>query len=112
VKVRTKDNPKRGRFELYCEEDLVGYATYSVSDGVMTVPYTEVQKRLRGRGLASALVRNVLDIARDRGLKVLPLCPFVTSYIADHPDYLPLVPADQRARLGLDTAAHGRSNPA
>jgi predicted GNAT family acetyltransferase len=111
VKVRTKDNPKLGRFELYSEDELVGFATYSVSDGVMSMPHTEVRPRLRGRGLASTLVRNALEIARERGLEVLPFCPFVARYIADHPDYVSLVPADQRARFGLDTAAHGRSSP-
>lgn len=112
MKVRTKDNPKLGRFELYTEDELVGFATYSVDGGVMSLPHTEVLPRMRGRGLASALIRNALDMARTRGLQVLPLCPFVSRFIAEHPDYMDLVPADQRARFGLDTAAHGRSNPA
>ncbi|MEV1200449.1 N-acetyltransferase, partial [Microbispora rosea] len=40
-----------------------------------------------------------LDAARDAGLSVLPFCPFVKRYIERHPDYLDLVPADQRARF-------------
>nr|MDQ2879460.1 N-acetyltransferase [Pseudomonadota bacterium] len=28
-----------------------------------------------------------LDSARDRGLKVVPQCPFVAAYIAKHPEY-------------------------
>lgn len=108
MKVQTIDNAKLGRFELHVDDELAGFATYSVSDGVMTLPHTEVQPRLRGRGLASILVRDALGMAREQGLAVFPSCPFVSQYIAVHREYLPLVPADQRARFGLDTATPGR----
>lgn len=32
---------------------------------------------------------------------MLPFCPFVNAWIGKHPDYLDLVPADQRERFGL-----------
>ncbi len=38
---------------------------------------------------------------RDRGLAVLPDCPFVRGWIAKHPDYADLVPADRRADYDL-----------
>jgi len=112
LRIRTADNAERGRFEVSADEELAGYVTYSVRGAVLSLPHTEVEPRFRGRGLASALIGDVLDIARSRGLAVLPFCPFVSRYIAGHPDYLPLVPADQRARFGLDTAAHGRPSSA
>jgi len=102
--VHTNDNPRLGRFELREDGTLLGFASYSVRDGVMSVPHTEIDARQRGRGLASTLVRDVLDTAGERGLAVLPFCPFVATYIRRHPEYLPLVPAAQRARFGLDTA--------
>ncbi|HEY3261655.1 MAG TPA: GNAT family N-acetyltransferase [Pseudonocardiaceae bacterium] len=102
MQLRTTDNPRRGRFELYADDELVGHVTYAVRDGVMSVPHTEVQPRHRGRGLASAMIKHVLDTARSRGLAVLPLCPFTARYIANHREYLPLVPAGQRARFDLE----------
>jgi predicted GNAT family acetyltransferase len=99
--MHTTDNPQLGRFELREDGDLLGFASYTVRDGVMSVPHTEVDARLRGRGLASTLIRDTLEAARERGLSVLPFCPFVTRYIARHPEYLPLVPPDQHARFGL-----------
>ena len=48
------------------------------------------QKELNGKGIGSALVRGLLDIVRTQGLKVVPLCPFVASYIAKHPEYADL----------------------
>lgn len=101
MQLRTTDNPERSRFELFADGELVGFAEYSVHDGVMSVPHTEVRPSHRGRGLASALVKATLDIARERGLAVLPYCPFVSGFIGDNPDYLPLVPPGQRARFRL-----------
>jgi predicted GNAT family acetyltransferase len=47
------------------------------------------------------LVRHVLDEARERGLAVLPLCPFVRGWISRHEDYLDLVPPTARTKYGL-----------
>jgi predicted GNAT family acetyltransferase len=52
--------------------------------------HTEVPKALEGRGIGSALIRGVLDIARSEGLKVNPLCPFAKAYIEKHPEYVDL----------------------
>lgn len=103
--MHTTDNPQLQRFELREDGALLGFASYTVRDGVMSVPHTEVDAGLRGRGLASTLVRDTLEAARARGLRVLPLCPFVTRFIAQHPEYLPLVPPDQRVRFGLAPGA-------
>ena len=41
----------------------------------LTIMHTEVPAELNGRGIGSALVRGMLDIARAQGLKVVPLLP-------------------------------------
>lgn len=83
------DNTERQRFEL----DLDGhtaFAEYRCADGVLTVMHTEVPKELNGRGIGSRLVRGLLTIAREHGLEVRPLCPFVASYMDKHPEYTDL----------------------
>jgi predicted GNAT family acetyltransferase len=50
------------------------------------------------RGLGSALVAGALDDARARGLRVVPICPFVDAYIRRHPDYADLVVTDPARR--------------
>jgi predicted GNAT family acetyltransferase len=63
--------------------------------------HTEVLPRFEGRGLAGELTAAVLDQAREEGLDVLPFCPYVKSYIAKHPEYTDLVPAERRAEFEL-----------
>lgn len=98
------DVPERGRFEIREGDRVLGLASYHVDDGVMTLPHTEVDPSVGGRGLGTALVAGVLDAARERGLNVLPYCSFVRHYILQHPDYLDLVTAEDRPHFGLETA--------
>jgi predicted GNAT family acetyltransferase len=98
------DVPERGRFEIRDGDRVVGLASYHVDDGVMTLPHTEVDPAMGGRGLGTALVAGVLDAARERGLHVLPYCSFVRHYIQQHPDYVDLVAVDDRPHFGLATA--------
>jgi predicted GNAT family acetyltransferase len=66
-------------------------------ENVVAFLHTEVDRTLQRRGLGSALVAGALDDARVRGLRVVPLCPFVEAYIRRHPGYAELV-ADDPAR--------------
>ena len=98
------DVPDRGRFEVRLGDRVVGLASYHVENGTMTLPHTEVDPSVGGRGLGSALVAGVLAAARERGLTVLPYCSFVRHYIQQHPETVDLVAVDDRPHFGLATA--------
>jgi uncharacterized protein len=98
------DVPERGRFEIRVDDRVVGLASYHVDDGVMTLPHTEVDPAMGGRGLGTALVAGVLEAARERGLHVLPYCSFVRRYIQQHPELVDLVAESDRPHFGLATA--------
>ena len=99
------DVPERGRFEIRLGDRVVGLASYHVENGTMTLPHTEVDPAMGGRGLGTALVAGVLDAARERGLHVLPYCSFVRRYIQQHPETVDLVAEGDRAHFGLEPAA-------
>jgi uncharacterized protein len=84
-----RDNTERHRFELEADGH-VAFSNYQRADGVVTILHTEVPKALEGRGIGSALIRGVLDIARSQGLKVVTVCPFAKSYVDRHPEYADL----------------------
>ncbi|TFV63309.1 UNVERIFIED_ORG: N-acetyltransferase [Bacillus sp. AZ43] len=102
--TKVVDVPEKGRFEIRVDDRVVGLASYHVDGSTMTLPHTEVDPSMGGKGIGTALVAGVLDAARERGLTVLPYCSFVRHYIQQHPELVDLVAADDRPHFGLATA--------
>jgi len=102
--ITVVDVPERGRFEIRDGDRAVGLASYHVDGGTMTLPHTEVDPALGGRGLGTTLVREVLAAARERELHVLPYCSFIRHYLHEHPADLDLVAEADRPTFGLATA--------
>jgi len=90
MSVSVRDNAARHRFELDADGH-VAFSNYRRDGDTLTVLHTEVPAALNGRGIGSALVRGLLDLARAQGLKVRPLCPFVAAYMTKHPEYADLL---------------------
>jgi uncharacterized protein len=99
--LQVTDNPKQEQYEIRADGELAGFIQYHLRDGVIAFLHTEIDPRFRGHGVAGHLIQSSLEAARDRHLAVLPYCPFVRSWIADHPEYADLVPEDERAIFHL-----------
>jgi predicted GNAT family acetyltransferase len=99
--IAVVDTPERRRFEIRAYGELAGFGQYKLKPGQISFTHTEVDDRFEGQGLASKLIAFALDDVRERGLAVLPFCPFVRSYIQRHRQYADLVPADRRAEFDL-----------
>jgi len=96
------DDAARKRYEITEDGEQVGFLTYRLGDGFIDMIHSEVDRKHSGRGLAGILVRFALDDARARGLAVVPFCPYVASFIAEHRDeYVDLVPEERREQFGL-----------
>ncbi len=85
-----RDNTALSRFELDAG-GVTAFMKYRLNGGVLTLDHTETPVEARGRGIASRLVKAVLDEARRRGLKIVPRCPFVSAYLTKHPEFRDLV---------------------
>jgi predicted GNAT family acetyltransferase len=55
-----------------------------------------VPEELQGQGIAGKLAAAGLEFARQKGLTVIPLCPFVAGYVKKHQQYLDLVQKEYR----------------
>ncbi len=78
------------RFEIR-EGDHVAWLEYSRGTSTIVLVHTEVPAALAGRGIAGELVRHALELARAEGLRVEVACPFVTGWLARHPEYADLL---------------------
>jgi predicted GNAT family acetyltransferase len=85
------DNADERRYEARVGEDLAGWVDYGrVRDRLVAI-HTEVLPEFGGRGIASALVRRVLDDVRAAGGTVTPRCPFFVAHFQRHPEDADLV---------------------
>lgn len=79
------NNEAEHRYELEVDGRLA-IAEYRLRPGRISFTHTEVPDALEGRGIGKRLVKAALDDARAKGLKVVPMCPFVKHYIDTHPE--------------------------
>jgi uncharacterized protein len=94
AQVFVRDNPDELRYELVVDGEVDGEVRYRRYPDRIVLVHTEVSPVLQGKGLASRLVTEALDDTRARGLRVVPVCPFVRAYLRRHPDYNDLVTGD------------------
>lgn len=87
------DNAAASRFEL-TEQGKLAFATYRVSENLISLLHVEADPALRGQGTAGRLMDGLLEIIRQRGMKVRPVCGFAESYIRRHPQQADLLEAD------------------
>ena len=90
-KLAVTDNAEEHRYEIRVGSQLAGFVDYHAQPGLVTVLHTEVDPAFEGHGVGSHLVAGMLDDLRERGLKVLPICPFVRAYVRQHPEARDLV---------------------
>lgn len=63
----------------------------SNKEGKIFLSHTEVPPPLQGKGIGSKLVKHVFEYIRENNMRMIPVCPFVKSYIKRHPEYMDLV---------------------
>ena len=86
------DNRTAGQFEIRTDGG-VAVLTYVQRGDALDLVHTRVPHTLEGKGYAGALAKAALEYARAMGLKVIPTCPFVSTYLRRHKEYADLVQA-------------------
>ena len=89
VSIKHQETDDGGRYEAGVEDsDATGLLTYRRKDAQTVVAdHTLVPDALRGRGIASALVKRLIADAREQGFKIVPECSFVRAQFNRHADW-------------------------
>lgn len=101
AQITVVKSEQNGRFEIVVDGQPAGLLAYSDDGRIRSLPHTEIYEAFQGRGLASRLIHDALEITKADGLGVLPYCPAVRNYLGKHPEYQSLVPAGRLAEFGL-----------
>jgi uncharacterized protein len=84
-----RDNRALSRFEMDVE-GAMAFANYRLTPQAVIITHTETPRALRGRGIASDLVKGALNLIRADGRKVIAGCGFVVDYLHKHPEFADL----------------------
>lgn len=88
MEVQQADNGKNGTFFIEESGARIGEMTYVYAGpDKFIIDHTEVAEGNEGRGIGGKLVRAAVDFAREKGLKILPLCPFAKGVFQRKPEY-------------------------
>ncbi|MDX1624975.1 MAG: GNAT family N-acetyltransferase [Wenzhouxiangellaceae bacterium] len=93
MEIEIRDNRDENRFETVVDGHRC-VLDYRIDGNVITIPRVLVPPPVEGRGIAGKLTRHALDFSRDKGLSVVPKCPYVAAWIRRHPEYEDLVARD------------------
>lgn len=64
---------------------------YELEGDVMTITHVNVPEPVGNRGIAAAMTEAALSYARERGLRVVPRCPYAAAYVARHRQWADIV---------------------
>jgi predicted GNAT family acetyltransferase len=83
--VVVRDNSEANRFEAV-KDGHVSVLEYRRRPGEIVLIHTEVPEALRGHGIGNVLARRALAAAREEGLRIVVICPFVRAFLRRHPE--------------------------
>jgi uncharacterized protein len=74
-----------GEVQLFTDEIKAGKMDIAITSGRLTVFHTEVNPEFEGRGFAKLLLEKLVSYAKEKDLKIVPLCPYVNIQFRRHP---------------------------
>ncbi len=78
--IEIKEQDSKGAATAIENEQQAGEMTYSIaSNDFIIIDHTEVNPEFKGKGVGKQLLYTIVEMAREKNLKILPLCPFVSA---------------------------------
>lgn len=83
----SEENAK-GLIELFEGSEYIARMTYSRLDSNnVIIDHSAVDPKVKGTGAGTAIVERMVQWAREKEQKVLPLCPFAKAALAKRDDW-------------------------
>ena len=85
----TNDKSSR-QFEMEVE-GRTAKIEYELNGTKMFLTHAAVPKSLAGKGVGAAIVERVFTYIDQNGLRLVPMCSFVTAHLREHPEWQRIV---------------------
>lgn len=88
MEILQQDDGKKGSFYIEVNGKREGEMTYVwTGTGRIIIDHTEVSDVLKGKSAGKQLLHRAVEFAREKGIKIIPLCPFASAMFNKIPDY-------------------------
>lgn len=94
-----ENNREQLQYQIFKAGELAGFVQYSMDGADMWVLHTSMKRRFKSALLADMLIHHVLNDAHTSRLAILPFCPALRTYIAEHREFTTLVPTEWHDRI-------------
>ena len=86
VQLRIYDNKGAFYIEIEGIQEAMMTFVYAGEDKII-IDHTEVNPGNEGKGFGKKMVIKAVEFAREKGIKILPLCPFAKSVFDKTPEF-------------------------
>ncbi len=88
MNIERIEHGSKGAFIIKENNQRVAEMTYSVAGAnLIIIDHTEVSDSLRGTGAGKQLVTAAVNYAREKKIKIIPLCPYAKSVFDRTPEF-------------------------
>jgi predicted GNAT family acetyltransferase len=88
--TQLRNNTAQSRYEMD-EQGMTSWADYRLSGDRLFIDHVEAPPALRGTGASGRLMAALASDARDRGLKITPICGYAAAWLRRSPEFRGLV---------------------
>jgi len=85
-----RNNAEAARYEMD-EQGQTSWADYRLQGERLYIDHVESPPALRGTGAAGRLMKALAQDARNRGLKITPICGYAAAWLRRSPEFKDLV---------------------
>lgn len=88
ISITLEDTATGGRYVARVAGFPEAEMTFSkAGEEILIIDHTGVPAELGGKGVGKALVEHMVMDVRERGLKIIPLCPFTRATLEKHREW-------------------------
>ncbi len=80
MEIKLTEDETKGYAIANEDGTIAGKMTYSkASTSLIIIDHTEVEPSFNGKGVGKELLYKIVEMAREKNIKILPLCPFANA---------------------------------
>jgi predicted GNAT family acetyltransferase len=86
--VKLEVNDKNGFFYIDIDGKTIAKMTFVFAgNDKIIIDHTEVNEAYNGKGFGKMMVEKAVEYVREKGIKIIPLCPFAKKIIDKTPEF-------------------------